>query len=352
MGSIAPVLTIAGRRVGAGHAPYIVCELSANHNGSLERALAMIDAAAATGADAIKIQTYTADSLTLACDRPEFRIAGGPWNGRTLHDLYSEAGTPYEWHEALFARARARGIPLFSTPFDEAAVDLLAALGAPAFKIASFELVDLPLIVHAARHGKPMILSTGMAGLGEIGEAVAAARNGGAADVALLHCISAYPAPIEEANVATVPHLGAAFGCVTGLSDHSPGSAASIASIVLGGSIVEKHFTLARADGGPDAAFSLEPHEFKALVADCHSAWKAVGTVEYGVAESERGSLSFRRSLHAVRAITSGEALTRDNVRSIRPGHGLPPKHLASVLGRKAARDIAFGEPLAWTLIA
>ena len=352
MSSIAPEIVIAGRRVGAGHPPYIVCEISANHNGSLERALATIAAAAATGADAIKIQTYTADSLTLACDRPEFRIEGGPWSGRTLHELYSEAGTPYAWHAALFAKAKACGVPLFSTPFDEGAVDLLAALGAPAFKIASFEIVELPLIAYAARLGKPMILSTGMADLGEIGAAVATARGNGAAEVALLHCTSAYPAPIEEANVATVPHLGAAFGCVAGLSDHSPGGAASLASIVLGGCIVEKHFTLARADGGPDAAFSLEPHEFKALVDDCRAAWKAVGKVGYGVEGSERGSLAFRRSLYAVRPLARGEAVTKDNVRSIRPGHGLPPKHLPDVLGRKAARDIAYGEPLAWDLLA
>ena len=351
MGSAAPHLEIAGRRIGPGHPPYIVCELSANHNGSLERALAMIEAAAATGADAIKIQTYTADTLTIRCDRPEFRITGGPWAGRTLHDLYQQACTPYEWHPALVAKAKARGITLFSTPFDETAVDLLASLDAPAFKIASFEVIDLPLIAYAARHGKPMLISTGMASLGEIGEAVATARNNGAPDVALLHCTSAYPAPIDEANVATVPHLGAAFGCVSGLSDHSPGSAACVASIALGGAIIEKHFTLARADGGPDAAFSLEPHEFKALVDDCRNAWKAVGKVNYDLLGSERGSVVFRRSLYAVKAIAKGEALTKDNVRSIRPGHGLPPKHLPHLLGRKAVRDIAYGEPLSWALL-
>jgi pseudaminic acid synthase len=344
-------MTIAGRSIGPDHPPFIICELSANHNGSLERALKMIEAAAATGADAIKIQTYTPDTLTIASDRPEFRITGGLWDGRTLHDLYKEAYTPYEWHPALFAKAKECNITLFSTPFDETAVDLLASLDAPAFKIASFEAIDLPLIAYAAGHRKPMVISTGMANLGEIGEAVAAARGAGANEIALLHCTSAYPAPIEDANVATVPHLGAAFGCVSGLSDHSPGSAACVASIVLGGSVIEKHFTLSRADGGPDAAFSLEPHEFKALVEDCRNAWKAVGKVDYDLLGSERGSVVFRRSLYAVKDIKAGETLTKDNVRSIRPGHGLAPKHLPAVLGKRAVRDIARGEAMQWSLI-
>lgn len=342
---------IAGRVIGPGHPPYIICELSANHQGSLERAIALMDAAAATGCDAIKIQTYTADTLTIASERPEFKISGGLWDGRTLHDLYQEAYTPYEWHPALFAHARRLGVPLFSTPFDETAVELLASLDAPAYKIASFEIVDLPLIARVAKQGRPMIISTGMANLGEIGEAVAAARDNGADGVALLHCVSSYPAAMEDANVATVPHLGEAFGCISGLSDHTPGSAAAVASVALGGAIIEKHFTLARADGGPDSAFSLEPAEFKALVDDCRSAWKAVGAVNYDLLGSERGSIQFRRSLYAVADIKAGELLSAANVRSIRPGHGLAPKHLSSVLGQRATRDIGRGEPLEWTML-
>jgi N-acetylneuraminate synthase len=345
-------ITIAGRRIGPADPPYIICELSGNHNGSLERALSMIDAAAETGADAIKIQTYTADTLTIPCDRPDFRIRGGLWDGRTLHDLYTEACTPYEWHGALFERARKRGVTIFSTPFDETAVDLLSSLEAPAYKIASFEVIDLALIARVAREGKPMIISTGMANLGEIGEAVETARANGAPGIALLHCISSYPAPIAEANVRTVPHLGEAFGCVSGLSDHTPGSAASVASIVLGGAIIEKHFTLRRADGGPDAAFSLEPAEFKALVDDCKDAWAALGRVNYDMEGCEKGNAVFRRSLYAVDDIRAGEPLTARNVRSIRPGFGLPPKHLPEILGKRASRDIAYGEAIRWEMFA
>ncbi len=344
-------ITIANRAIGSSYEPYIICELSANHNGSLERALKMIEVAAATGADAIKIQTYTADTLTIDCDREDFRIKGGLWDGYTLYNLYKEAYTPYEWHAKLFARARELGATIFSTPFDESAVDLLAKLDAPAYKIASFEAIDLPLIAYVAKRGKPMLVSTGMANLGEIGEAVATVRNNGASGLALLHCVSSYPAPIEDANVTTVPHLGAAFGCVAGLSDHTPGSAAAVASIALGGAIVEKHFTLSRADGGPDAAFSLEPDEFKRLVEDCKNAWRAIGRVNYDLLGSERGNKIFRRSLYAVRTIDKGETFTCDNVRSIRPGFGLPPKLLSEVLGRAAAREIAFGEPLTRDMI-
>ena len=255
----APEIEIAGRRIGADHEPFVICELSGNHNGDLDRALSMIDAAAATGCDAIKIQTYTADTITIESDRPEFRIEGGLWDGRTLHDLYQEAQTPYEWHPALFERARKAGVILFSTPFDETAVDLLAGLDAPVFKIASFEAVDLPLIRYAASKGRPLIISTGMASLDEMAAARDAALAAGAPGVALLHCVSSYPAPMEDANVRTVPDMAERFGCPIGLSDHTPGSAASVAAVALGACIIEKHFTLARADGGPDAAFSLEP---------------------------------------------------------------------------------------------
>ncbi|MBS0410535.1 MAG: pseudaminic acid synthase [Proteobacteria bacterium] len=347
-----PEIVIAGRRIGAGHEPFVICELSGNHNGSLERALSMVDAAADTGADAIKLQTYTADTITLNSDAPDFQITEGPWAGRTLHDLYAEAYTPFAWHAPLFERARERGVILFSTPFDETAVELLESLGAPAYKIASFEAVDLPLIARVARCGKPMIISTGLASLAEMGEALETARSNGAAGVALLHCVSAYPAPIEEANVRTVPDLAARFGVVTGLSDHTPGTAASVAAVSLGAAIIEKHFTLARADGGPDAEFSLEPAEFTALVRDCKAAWRALGRATYDELGSERAAAGHRRSLYVAADIRAGEPLTPANVRSVRPGHGLAPKHLPEVLGRRAARDLKFGEALDWSMLA
>ncbi|HEX3918657.1 MAG TPA: pseudaminic acid synthase [Caulobacteraceae bacterium] len=346
------IFTIAGREIGPDHSPFVICELSGNHNGSLERALTMIDAAADTGCDAIKLQTYTADTLTLPSDGPGFRIEDGPWAGRTLHDLYAEAYTPYDWHAALFERARQRGVTIFSTPFDDTAVDLLESLGAPAYKIASFEAVDLPLIARVAACGKPMIISTGLASLAEMAEALETAQVGGAAGVALLHCVSAYPAPIDEANVRTVPDLARRFGVVTGLSDHTPGTVASVAAVALGAAIIEKHFTLARADGGPDAAFSLEPAEFTALVRDCKAAWSALGSATYDDLGSERAAAGHRRSLYVAADVAAGELLRPANVRSVRPGYGLAPKHLAEVIGRRAARDLKFGEPLAWDMLA
>jgi len=348
---VAHSIEIAGRPIGPEHEPYVVCEVSANHNGSLDRALEMLDAAAATGADAIKIQTYTADTMTIDHDGPDFQIVEGPWSGRSLYDLYKEAQTPFEWHKPLFERARRLGVTLFSTPFDESAADLLAELDAPAYKIASFEVVDLPLIAHVARKGKPMIISTGMANLGEINDAVRTARDNGCDQLVLLHCVSSYPAPDEQSNVRTVAHLTEAFGVVSGLSDHTFGSAVAVASIALGGSMIEKHFTLRRADGGPDAAFSLEPAEFTALVTDCKRAWRALGRVSYDLQGCEGGSVMFRRSLYVVRDLAAGEELTPDNVRSIRPGHGLAPKHLPEVLGRRAARDLKRGEPLDWSAV-
>jgi N-acetylneuraminate synthase len=348
---VSPEIEIAGRRIGADHEPFVICELSGNHNGSLDRALSMIDAAADTGCDAIKIQTYTADTITMDVDRPEFRIQGGLWDGRSLYELYQEAYTPYDWHPALFERARAREVILFSSPFDETAVDLLADLDAPAFKIASFEAVDLPLIRYAAAKGKPLIISTGMANLAEIEAARDAALSAGAPGVVLLHCVSSYPAVLEDANVRTVADMARRFDCPVGLSDHTMGTAASVAAIALGASVIEKHFTLARADGGPDAAFSLEPAEFAALVRDCKDAWKALGRAHYDLLGSERGNAQFRRSLYVAADVRAGEALTRANVRSIRPGHGLAPAHLDAVLGRKAARDLVRGEPLAWDMV-
>ena len=347
-----PEIAIAGRKIGSAHEPFVICQLSGNHNGSLDRALEMVDAAADTGCDAIKIQTYTADTITMDVDRPEFRIKGGLWDGRSLYELYQEAQTPFEWHAAIFERARKRGVIIFSSPFDETAVDLLAGLDAPAYKIASFEAVDLPLIRYAAAKGKPLIISTGMANLAEIEAARDAALGAGAAGVVLLHCVSSYPAVTEDANVRTVADMAERFGCPIGLSDHTLGTAASVAAVAMGASVIEKHFTLARADGGPDAAFSLEPAEFKALVDDTKAAWKALGRAHYDVLGSERGNLSFRRSLYVAADVKAGEALTRANVRSIRPGNGLAPTHLDTVLGKTAKRDLARGEPLAWDMLA
>ena len=343
---------IAGRPVGPDHPPFVICELSGNHNGDLGRALEMIDAAAETGCDAIKIQTYTADTITLDVDRPEFRIRGGLWDGRTLHELYREAQTPYEWHEVLFARARQRGVILFSSPFDETAVDLLASLDAPAYKIASFEAVDLPLIRYAAARGRPLIISTGMANLAEMTAARDAALGAGAAGVVLLHCVSSYPAALSDANVRTVPDMMARFDCPVGLSDHTPGTAASVAAVALGACVIEKHFTLARADGGPDAAFSLEPAEFKALVDDVRDAWTALGRPHYDLLGSEQGNIQFRRSLYVTADVKAGEVISRQNVRSVRPGLGLAPDHLETVLGRVARRNLSRGEPLAWDMVS
>jgi N-acetylneuraminate synthase len=346
-----PSFAIAGRAVGPDQPPLVIAELSGNHNRSLERALRLIDAAADAGAEAVKLQTYTPDTITLAHDGPGFRIDGGLWAGRTLHDLYAEACTPYEWHAPLFAHARARGLICFSSPFDETAIDLLQSLDAPAYKIASFEAVDLPLIERAARTGKPLIVSTGMTSPEEIGEAVQAARAAGSGGVALLHCVSAYPARFEDANLRAIPRLAADYGCVVGLSDHTPGAAAAVTAVALGASIIEKHFTLDRADGGPDAAFSLEPSELKRLVEDCRNAWEALGDASLARAPAEDANKQFRRSLYVVRDVAAGAALTGEDVRSIRPGFGLPPKALPDVLGRPAARDLKRGEPLDWGMV-
>ena len=345
-------ISIQGRAIGPGEAPYIVAELSGNHQGRLELALALLAEAARRGADAVKLQTYTADTITIPHDGPGFVVHGGLWDGRTLHDLYAEAHTPFAWHEALFQRGRELGVTVFSTPFDESAVDLLENLGAPAYKIASFEAIDLPLIARAARTGKPLIISTGMANLGEIGEAVETARRCGSGELILLHCVSSYPARYEQANLATVPHLADAFGVVAGLSDHTPGTAASVVAVALGACFIEKHFCMSRAEGGVDSAFSLEPDELGRLVEDCRNAHLALGAVNYARSEEERANKQFRRSLYAVAPIAAGEDFTCANVRSIRPGFGLAPKYLPAVLGQKAKRDIAYGEPLSWDLVA
>lgn len=344
-------ISIAGRRIGPDHPPYVICELSGNHNGELARALRMIEAAKATGADAVKLQTYTADTITLDHDGDQFRIKGGLWDGQRLYDLYQEASTPWDWHEALFAKGRELGITVFSSPFDKTAVDLLEGLGAPAYKVASFEVVDLPLVEYIASKRKPMIISTGLANLGEIQEVINTARKGGADGLVVLHCISAYPAPMEDANLRTIPNLAETFGVISGLSDHTMGTAASVTAVALGGSVIEKHFTLARADGGPDSAFSLEPSEFTRLVEDCKAAWAALGRIRYDLKGSEAGNIVYRRSLYVTRDVKAGETLTEANVRSIRPGYGLAPKHLPEVLGRRAARDLARGEPFAWSMV-
>jgi len=343
---------IAGRPIGADHPPYVIAEMSGNHNGQLARALALIDAARQAGADAVKLQTYTADTMTIDHHGPGFDIEEGLWKGRSLYELYQEAHTPWEWHEALFAHGKRQGITVFSTPFDPSAVDYLAALGAPAFKIASFEVTDLPLIAAVARQRKPMIVSTGMASDAEIAEALAAIRDNGNPPVVLLHCISAYPTPASEMNLRRIPYLAERFGILPGLSDHSMGTTAAVTAIALGAAVIEKHFTLARADGGPDSAFSLEPDELAALVRGAREAWEALGSASAGIKPSEKANLRFRRSLYVVADIRRGERFTPENLRAIRPGFGLAPKHLPEILDRRAARDLARGTPLAREHIA
>lgn len=341
-----PTISIADRLIGRSYPPYIIAELSANHNGSMETAIQIIDEAAKAGADAIKLQTYTADTITLNSNSEDFRICGGLWDGETLYDLYQRAHLPWEWHKPLFDHAREREIVAFSSPFDKTAVDLLEDLNAPAYKIASFEAVDLPLIRYVAGTGKPMIISTGMADEEEIGEAITAAREGGCKELAILHCVSGYPAPAEDYNLATIPDMIAKFGLVTGLSDHTLDNSTAIASVALGASLIEKHFTLNRKTGGPDDSFSLEPDEMTALCRDSRTAWAAMGAVNYGRKSSEMGNAQFRRSLYFVQDVKAGEVITEGAVRSVRPGFGLPPKMLDQVLGSRLKRDRSFGDPV------
>lgn len=341
-------VTIAGRPIGPEHPPYVIAEMSGNHNGELARALALIDAAHAAGADAVKLQTYTADTMTIDHHGPGFDIKGGLWDGRSLYELYDEAHTPWEWHEALFAHGRKLGITVFSTPFDPTAVDFLRGLDAPAFKIASPEVTDLPLIADIARAGKPVIMSTGMASDREIGEALATLREAGDPPVIVLHCVSGYPTPPAESNLRRIPHLAQRFGTLTGLSDHSMGIAVAVAAVALGAVAIEKHFTLRRADGGPDCAFSLEPEELAELVTGARTAWEALGSAAEAIKPSERVTLPYRRSLYIVADIRKGERFTPANLRAIRPGYGLSPKYLHEVMGRVATTDLARGTPLAF----
>lgn len=344
-------LHILGRPIGPGHAPYVVAEMSANHLGDLDRAYAIMRAAQKAGADAVKLQTYTADTITLDSKRPEFQIKGGPWDGEWLHALYDRAHTPWNWHADLFAMGRELGVAVFSAPFDRTAIDLLEQLDAPAYKIASFELVDHDLIRGCAETGKPLIMSTGMASRDEIAEAVMVARTAGARELAVLHCVSGYPTPPEQFNLRKLDTLAAELDVVVGVSDHSPGATIPTAAVALGAAIVEKHVTLARADGGPDAAFSLEPDELAEVVSNCRTVYEALGTGEHRRADAERGSRAFRRSLYVVADVAAGEPFTRENVRSVRPANGLAPKHLEDILGKRAAVSIAGGTPLDWEVV-
>jgi pseudaminic acid synthase len=334
------------RAIGIDRFPYVIAELSANHNGQIERAFKIIEAAKQAGADAVKLQTYRPDTITLNCDAEDFRIRGGLWDGRSLYDLYQEAHMPWEWHAPLFAHARKLGITIFSSPFDNTAVDLLEDLNAPAYKIASFEAVDHALIKYVASTGKPMIISTGMADAEEIQQAIDAAREGGCKELAILHCVSGYPSPAEDYNLRTIPDMIQRFGLVTGLSDHTLDNTTAITSVAMGASIIEKHFTLDRTGGGPDDSFSLQPAELTALCKDTKTAWASLGRVDYGLKSSEQGNVKFRRSLYFVRDLKAGDVITADAVRSVRPGFGMAPKYLDSVLGKRVKNTTNANTPV------
>lgn len=342
-------ITINGRKIGPGYMPYIIAELSANHNGNIERAFETIKAARDSGADAIKIQTYTADTMTIDCDSEEFMIRGGLWDGYKLYDLYKWAETPFEWHKAIFDYAASIGITLFSTPFDESAVDLLESLDTPAYKIASFEATDLPLIRYVASKGKPMIMSTGMCSEQEIEEAVAAAREGGCEELVLLHCTSSYPAPMDQANLKQMPNLAQRFNSMPGLSDHTLGTTASVTAVALGACLIEKHFTLSRQDKGPDSDFSLEPAELKRLSQEARAAWAALGRAGFERQKAEESSKCFRRSLYFVKDLKGGQIITEADIRRIRPGYGLSPKYFDEVIGRAVKADVKRGTALRWS---
>jgi N-acetylneuraminate synthase len=347
------MIEIADRKISADHPPFIIAEMSGNHNQSLERALEIVEAVAQTGAHALKIQTYTPDTMTLDLDEREFHISDPKslWAGNSLYKLYGEAYTPWEWHKPIFDRARELGIIAFSTPFDDTAVDLLEGLDVPCYKIASFENTDLPLIRRVAATGKPLIISTGMASIAELDDTVRAAREAGCKDLILLKCTSTYPATADNTNILTIPHMRELFGCEVGLSDHTMGVGVSVASVALGATVIEKHFTLKRADGGVDSTFSMEPAEMTQLVVEAERAWQAMGKVNYGATEAEKKSIVFRRSLYVVKDIKAGEVLTNENVRAIRPGLGLPTKYLDVVLGKIVRHDIKRGMALTWDML-
>jgi N-acetylneuraminate synthase len=344
-------MSIAGRKIGPHFEPYVIAEMSANHNGNLESALLIIDEAKKAGADAVKIQTYRADTITLKCDKPDFQITDGLWAGRSLYELYEWAHTPWEWHSTLFEHARKIGITLFSSPFDTTAVDLLEELGAPAYKIASFEAIDLPLIRYVARTGKPLIISTGLSDAQEIQEAIDAAREGGCRELAILRCVSGYPAPASDYNLRTLTDMIERYKLITGLSDHTLDNTTAVASVALGASIIEKHFTLDRQGGGPDDSFSLGPAELHELCHSARTAWKAIGTIDYGRKSSEIGNVKFRRSLYFVKPLKAGERVTVDSVRSVRPGFGLPPKYMETVVGSVLKVDVDYGMAVTWDLL-
>lgn len=351
--SIQTEINISGRMIGKGHAPFVIAEMSGNHNQSLARALEIVEAAAKTGAHALKIQTYTPDTMTLDLDEREFHISdpNSLWAGTSLYKLYGEAYTPWEWHKPIIDYARELGIIPFSTPFDDTAVDFLESLDVPCYKIASFENTDLPLIRRVAATGKPLIISTGMANIAELYDTVRAARDAGCKDLILLKCTSTYPATAENTNILTIPHMRELFGCEVGLSDHTMGVGVSVASVALGATVIEKHFTLNRADGGVDSTFSMEPAEMAQLVVESERAWQALGQISYGPTEKEKKSIVFRRSLYVVKDLKAGEVLTRENVRAIRPGFGLPTKYFEQVLGKSVKRDVQRGTALGWELI-
>lgn len=353
MNTVAP-MQINGRTIGLGERPYLIAEMSGNHNHSLDRALEIVTAAAQSGADAIKLQTYTADTITLDHDGPGFVIEdeNSLWNGRRLHELYDEAHTPWDWHGPIMEHARKLGVDCFSSPFDATAVDFLENLNVPAYKIASFELIDLPLIRKVAETGKPMIMSTGMASVVEIGEALRTASEAGNEQVCILKCTSTYPATPENTNIRTIPNMRDTFGCEVGLSDHTMGTGVAVAATAVGAVLIEKHFTLARADGGVDSAFSLEPAEFRALREETERAWQALGEVTYGGTKAEEGSKQFRRSLYVAADMVQGEEFTPENLRSVRPGFGLPPKFRDTLLGKRVNRAVTKGTPVSWSLIA
>lgn len=346
-------IQIGKRRVGPDHPPFVIAEMSGNHNQSLDRALAIVDAAAAAGAHAVKLQTYTADTITLDVHEGAFFIADEKslWSGNSLHNLYKQAYTPWEWHAPILQRARQHGMECFSSPFDESAVDFLESLQVPAYKIASFEIIHLPLIRKVAKTGKPMIISTGMASVSEIDEAVATARGAGAKEIVLLKCTSTYPATPENSNILTIPHMRDLFRCQVGLSDHTMGTGVAVAAVAYGATVVEKHVTLSRADGGVDSTFSLEPPELTALVVETERAWQSLGAVSYGPTQAEQKSLAYRRSLYVAEDMKAGDVFTATNLRVVRPGEGLHPRHYEQLLGRRINRDAKRGTPLSWDLL-